>query len=270
MESVVTDMPQLVQHITALAERAGQAVLDVYGQASPLDIVRKGDDSPITEADRRSHAVIVAGLAQLTPDIPLVSEEDEGGEVTAARFWLVDPLDGTKEFIQRTGEFTVNIALVEHGVPVMGVVHAPVLDATWTGAPGQAHCRRGADTVALQVQPPAVLEALRVVASRDHAGPGVQAMLARLSGASTLCMGSSLKFCLVAEGRADLYYRDGPTMPWDTAAAHAVLAAAGGEVYAPDGAPLRYSAPRSLNPHFVAVGDVALPWSSLIAMGETS
>lgn len=265
-----TPYPDLTSAIALLAERAGRAVLDVYEQASPVDVARKGDDSPLTEADRRSHRVILDGLMQLTPDIPVVSEEDEGEEVAGQCFWLVDPLDGTKEFLKRTGEFTVNIALIENGVPQLGAVHAPVLDATWIGTPLGATCRQGVEKVRLSVHAPAQMDALRVVASRDHAGPEVQGLLERLSGATTLSMGSSIKFCLVAEGRADLYYRDGPTMPWDTAAAHAVLRAAGGEVYALTGSPLRYDAPRSLNPHFVAVGDLALPWSSLIANGETT
>lgn len=259
--------PQLVPALTRLAERAGRAILAVYSQTSPLDIVTKGDDSPLTEADRRSHAIILEGLTALTSEIPVVSEEDDGCEVLANRFWLVDPLDGTKEFIKRTGEFTVNIALIEDGIPLIGVVHAPVLGTTWSGSSAGAQCRVGKTVKLLQVAKPAQVGALRVVASRDHAGSGVQALLQGLPGATTLSMGSSLKFCLVAEGKADLYFRDGPTMPWDTAAAHAVLRASGGEVYGLDGTPLRYEAPRTPNPHFVAVGDRALPWSSLIATG---
>ncbi len=259
--------PELVGAIAALAEMAGKAVLSVYSQASPLDIERKADQSPLTEADRRSHSVIARGLVALTPDIPIVSEEDDGSGGSAGCFWLVDPLDGTKEFIKRTGEFTINIALVEDGVPLLGVVHAPVLGATWIGTPAGASCRVGREVKTLHVSEPA--PALRIVASRDHAGHAVQAMLKRLPRASTISMGSSLKFCLIAEGRADIYYRDGPTMPWDTAAAHAVLRAAGGDVYSLDGKPLRYNSPRALNPHFVAVGDRALPWSSLVAQSET-
>jgi 3'(2'), 5'-bisphosphate nucleotidase len=254
--------------LVAVAEAAGAAILTVYNRPIAPSVDRKADDSPLTEADLRSHASIVDALARLTPDIPVVSEEDDGALATAETFWLVDPLDGTKEFIKRTGEFTVNIALVSNGVPVAGVVHAPVLDATWVTTADGAECRRGAATRPLRVREPAALDALRVVASRDHAGTRVQALLAQLPGVSTLSMGSSLKFCLVAEGQADLYYRDGPTMPWDTAAAHAVLSAAGGEVYALDGSPLRYHVPRSLNPHFVAVGDRSLAWSSLLATGD--
>jgi 3'(2'), 5'-bisphosphate nucleotidase len=259
--------------VIALAQEAGVAILEVYHRDGAMSVERKGDDSPLTEADTRSHAVIVAGLAALTPEIPVVSEED--GQALGATeeqrgwYWLVDPLDGTKEFVKRTGEFTVNIALIHEGAPVFGVVHAPVLDSTWIGDRSGAELRRGSDRTPIGSASAPALEALRLVASRDHAGEGVRALLARLPDAATLSMGSSLKFCLVAEGRADLYYRDGPTMPWDTAAAHAVLAAAGGEVYATSGEPLRYLSPRMLNPHFVAVGDRAFPWASLLTASDT-
>jgi 3'(2'), 5'-bisphosphate nucleotidase len=262
-----------VNAVVALAQEAGEAILAVYHSDGALAVERKSDDSPLTEADMRSHAVIMAGLTALAPDIPVVSEED--GITTCADaehlrlHWLVDPLDGTKEFIKRTGEFTVNIALIRDGVPVLGVVHAPVLDSCWIGDADGAELRRGARSERIRTTSAPAAEALRIVASRDHAGAAVRALLARLPNASTLSMGSSLKFCLVAEGRADLYFRDGPTMPWDTAAAHAVLAAAGGDVYGVDGAPLRYLSPRTLNPHFVAVGDRGFPWAPLLSAVET-
>lgn len=262
-----------VNAVVALAYEAGEAVLAVYHRDGAVSVSRKGDDSPLTEADLRSHAVIMAGLQALTPDIPVVSEEDghpiceEGAPL--GLYWLVDPLDGTKEFVKRTGEFTVNIALIRDGVPVLGVVYAPVLGCSWFGDASGAHLRRGAHSLPIGTTAAPATETLRIVASRDHAGSGVRALLARLPNASTLSMGSSLKFCLVAEGRADLYFRDGPTMPWDTAAAHAVLAAAGGEVYATDGTPLRYLSPRTLNPHFIAVGDRAFPWAPLLSASDT-
>jgi 3'(2'), 5'-bisphosphate nucleotidase len=229
----------------------------------------KADHSPLTEADRAAHRTIVAGLSELTPDVPVVSEEDgfdgDTAAVVAGDYWLVDPLDGTKEFLKRTGEFTVNIARVRDGVPVAAVVHAPVLGASWvTGANGAERWDHEGRT-SIRVHVPADPQALRVVASRDHAGPGVAALLARVPNARTLSMGSSLKFCLIAEGRADLYFRDGPTMPWDTAAAHGVLRAAGGEVHDLAGAPLRYLTPRQPNPHFVALGDRTLPWAALFS-----
>jgi 3'(2'), 5'-bisphosphate nucleotidase len=263
--------PVTPEQLATLAVEAGQAILAVYQGADAAVVERKGDDSPLTEADRRSHAVIVAGLAALSPHVPVVSEEDDGGDPATrltSDFWLVDPLDGTKEFLKRTGEFTVNIALVRGGVPVAGVVHAPVLGVTWITTAGGAERWEAGRRQPIGVAVPAPVGALRVVASRDHAGPAVRALLDRLPGATTLSMGSSLKFCLVAEGRADLYFRDGPTMPWDTAAAHAVLLAAGGDVLAPGGEPLRYHAPRRLNPQFVALGDQQLPWASLISTGD--
>jgi 3'(2'), 5'-bisphosphate nucleotidase len=273
MGALVITMDVSTDALAGLAVEAGAAILEVYHRAGTMAVERKGDDSPLTEADRAAHAVIVAGLARLTPDIPIVSEEDgfagDPATVVTGDYWLVDPLDGTKEFLKRTGEFTVNIALVRDGVPVAGVVYAPVLGVTWITTDRGAERWEGGTKAAIHVTVPVVESSLRVVASRDHAGPAVRALLDRLPGASTLSMGSSLKFCLVAEGRADLYYRDGPTMPWDTAAAHAVVAAAGGEVFAIGGAPLRYHAPRVLNPHFVALGDRALPWASLIPAGGT-
>jgi 3'(2'), 5'-bisphosphate nucleotidase len=251
----------------AVAAEAGAAVLAVYHRTGAVTVEYKADDSPLTEADRAAHATIVAGLARLTPGVPIVSEEDgfagDMHELVTGDYWLVDPLDGTKEFLKRTGEFTVNIARVREGVPIAGVVHAPALATSWLTAGGGAERWDHGGRTAIAVQMPAVGAALRVVASRDHAGPGVAALLASLPTARTLSMGSSLKFCLVAEGRADLYFRDGPTMPWDTAAAHAVLHYAGGEVLGLDGTPLRYLTPRLRNPHFVALGDPALPWTPL-------
>jgi 3'(2'), 5'-bisphosphate nucleotidase len=257
--------------LVALAREAGRAILEVYNGTVPAAVALKSDRSPLTEADLRSHAVIGAGLAALEPATPIVSEEDGVASDTASaparRYWLVDPLDGTKEFIKRSGEFTVNIALIVDGVPVAGVVHAPVLDVTWLTGERGAEQWTGALHTPIAVHAPALPSALRVVASRDHAGAAVQAMLDALPGATTLSMGSSLKFCLVAEGRADLYFRDGPTMPWDTAAAHAVLRAAGGEVYGTTGVPLRYDHPRTRNPSFVAIGDVSLNWMALLPTG---
>lgn len=270
MGDVVIDRIQLVE----LAHRAGAAILEVYHRDGDIAVEQKGDNSPLTEADKRSHEVIVAGLAAMQPARPIVSEEDDGGSrdpsvPLTGDYWLVDPLDGTKEFVKRTGEFTVNIALVRDGVPVAGVVYAPVLGVTWVGTIQGAERWEGDRREPIRVTEPANARAMRVVASRDHAGPAVKALLEQLPGASTLSMGSSLKFCLIAEGRADLYYRDGPTMPWDTAAAHAVLSAAGGEVFAQSGAPLRYLMPRVLNPYFVALGDIAFPWRSFISTGDT-
>ncbi len=262
----------LLNEVMIIVHAASARILEVYNRAGDLAVRSKADNSPLTEADSVAHAVIVAALQQLTPDVPIVSEEDDPESHAAfglaPEYWLVDPLDGTKEFLKRTGEFTVNIALIRGGVPVLGVVHAPVLGTTWSGYEGSARRYIGAHSTPVRVTQPAPVSALRVVASRDHAGPAVRGLLERLPNASTLSMGSSLKFCLVAEGHADLYFRDGPTMPWDTAAAHAVLNAAGGEVYALDGSTLRYFSPRTLNPQFLAVGDRSLPWASFLSSSD--
>ncbi len=264
---VETPRPEMWR-LVRVAREAGAAILEVYDGALAAQVEQKADHSPLTAADLRSHAVICQGLAALEPDTPIVSEEDglanDSGAAPGPRYWLIDPLDGTKEFLTRTGEFTVNIALIVDGMPVAGVVHAPVLDVTWLTGPHGAEQWAGAVQQGIAVHTPASRDSLRVVASRDHAGAAVQAMLQALPGATTLSMGSSLKFCLVAEGRADLYFRDGPTMPWDTAAAHAVLRAAGGEVYDTEGVPLRYDHPRTRNPSFVAVGDRSLNWTALL------
>jgi 3'(2'), 5'-bisphosphate nucleotidase len=248
----------------AIAEEAGSEILRIYGKADLATVEYKADNSPLTEADRSSHAIIVESLQRLTPNIPIVSEEDSNRTRPSGPFWLVDPLDGTKEFVKRTGEFTVNIALIERGIPVSGVVHAPALSTTWLTTSRGAERWHKQERRIIGVTRQVDISALRIVASRDHAGAHLQSILARLPSAVTLSMGSSLKFCLVAEGLADLYFRDGPTMPWDTAAAHAVLRAAGGDVYGLNEKPLLYSDPYALNPHFFAVGSSAVPWTSIL------
>lgn len=256
-----------IDDVLVLAEAAGAAIMGIYSKGSAaVDSREKADASPLTEADRRSHRLLMAGLARLTPDIPVISEEgdDPSRHASAPIRWVVDPLDGTKEFIKRTGEFTVNIALVQGTTPVLGVVHAPALGTSWFGDAGGAYRCRGPQRDSIQTRRAPSLTALRIVASRDHAGPQVTSLLARFPGAETLSMGSSLKFCLVAEGRADLYLRDGPTMEWDTAAAHAVLRAAGGDVLTLDGASLPYGKPGLRNPHFIAVGDSSVHWPAVL------
>jgi len=247
---------ELLEPVISLCYAAGAAIMTVYG--SDFEIRGKADASPVTEADERAEALICAGLRELTPDLPIVAEEAvAAGEIPAigARFWLVDPLDGTKEFIGRNGEFTVNIALVENSVPVLGVVFAPALTRLYAGVMGRGafvedakgrrpiHCRRVPS------------EGLTVVGSRSH---GDADALARfLQGrkvAALASAGSSLKLCLVAAGEADLYPRLGRTMEWDIAAGHAVLAAAGGSVNDLGGAALRYGKPSFENPHLVAQG----------------
>lgn len=246
----------LLEQLLPIARAAGDAILQVY--ATDFEVRDKSDASPVTEADERAEAVILPALAKLTPDIPIVSEESvAAGNIprVAARFWLVDPLDGTKEFIKRNGEFTVNIALIDDGEPVLGVVLAPALSRLYAGATGHgAFVEENTNRrkIECRTEPPA---GLTVVASRSHGD--VETLARFLEGRNVAAQtnaGSSLKFCLVAAGEADLYPRFGRTMEWDTAAGHAVLAAAGGRVTTLDGAELRYGKPDFENPHFVAQG----------------
>jgi 3'(2'), 5'-bisphosphate nucleotidase len=257
---------ELLAGARAIAEAAAEVVLVHYAEG--VTSTAKADGSPLTAADQAASDLICRRLAELDPGATIVSEESVGAgtKPSPARFWVVDPLDGTKEFIKRTGEFTINIALIEDGRPVLGVVHVPVSGRSYFGATGVGAFRaeRGGKPepiAARSATPPT----LAVVASRDHAGPRVAEMLSNLPGATTLSMGSSLKFCLVAEGRADLYLRDVPTMEWDTAAAQCVVEAAGGGVFTLDGAPLRYGKPDLRNPAIVTIGDPSLPWSTYLS-----
>ena len=226
--------------------------------ATDFSVRGKGDASPVTEADERAEALILAGLADLDPVLPVLAEESvAAGRVPelGARFWLVDPLDGTKEFISRNGEFTVNIALIENGAPVLGVVLAPALGRLYAGIVGE-----GAFVEAAGVRTPIACravpaEGLTVVSSRSHGdAAALDAFLAGRKVAASANAGSSLKLCLVAAGEADLYPRLGRTMEWDIGAGHAVLAAAGGRIDDLAGRPLGYGKPGFDNPHFVASG----------------
>jgi len=246
---------------------AGTAILEVY--AGSHDVEYKADDSPLTRADRAAHEILARRLAAVAPNIPMLSEEAEAGHARAVRgnwheFWLVDPLDGTKEFISRNGEFTVNVALVRDHRPVLGVVAAPALGLTYYAADGVGAFRREVDgtTEAIRVRPAA--DPLVVVGSRSHRGDSLDAVLAKLGAHEMRPMGSALKFCLVAEGSADFYPRLGPTSEWDTAAAQAVLEIAGGAVTTLDGTPLRYNERDTLlNPYFIAYGDARRRWPEL-------
>jgi 3'(2'), 5'-bisphosphate nucleotidase len=218
----------------------------------------KSDDSPLTQADVKSHEYIRENLFNLFPDIPLMSEE---GSVKTfderkkwQRFFCVDPMDGTREFIKKTGEFTVNIALVENGKPVLGVIYAPIPDVMYYAFNGKAFKQKGGGSIeSVQVRSFSP-ERVALVASKDHAGPMVTALLETLPGAGLKSMGSSLKFCLVAEGEADAYLRDIPTFEWDTAAAQAIVEAAGGQVLTLDGNPLTYNKEDLRNPALITVG----------------
>jgi len=258
------DFSALLDSVEGIAKDAGQAIMAVY--ARDFSIEEKEDKSPLTEADKAAHEVIMAGLEALPGDIPVLSEEHTEGFAGAdadGRYWLVDPLDGTKEFIKRNGEFTVNIALIEHGKPVLGVVVAPALEVSYLAAEGV-----GAFKVAWgegqsdERQPiraagqPAEDASWRVVGSRSHPSPDLAEWLDKLGEHDMVPMGSSLKLCLVAEGAADVYPRLGPTCLWDTGAAQAVVEQAGGRVETLEGQPLSYATPEQhLNPHFVVWGN---------------
>lgn len=259
MAKLVSDA-ELLESITEIARRAGGVVMQVY--ATDFAVRGKGDASPVTQADEWAEALILKELALLAPDIPVVAEESvAAGRIPdlgdgSGRFWLVDPLDGTKEFIGRNGEFTVNIALVERSVPILGVVFAPALGRLFGGCRGSgAFVEDGAGRRPIRCR--AVPDAgLTVVASRSHGdAAALDAFLAGRKVARLANAGSSLKLCLIAAGEADLYPRLGRTMEWDIAAGHAVLAAAGGSVRRIDtGEPLGYGKPGFENPHFVASG----------------
>ncbi|HBC07158.1 MAG TPA: 3'(2'),5'-bisphosphate nucleotidase [Rhodospirillaceae bacterium] len=247
----------LLERVADIARRAGAQILTVY--KTDFEVETKGDNSPVTQADRLAEDLITqAILGEITADIPIVGEEAAEAEglrqPNAPVFWLVDPLDGTKEFIKRNGEFTVNIALIENGRPVLGVVHLPVLNETFAaGAPG-AFKQTGDGPLTPIASRTAPAEGLTAVVSRSHGAEEADAFLERYTVAHRIGAGSSLKFCRVAEGAADIYPRFGRTMEWDTAAGHAVLNFAGGRVLTTDGAPLAYGKTGLENPHFIAVG----------------
>jgi len=256
------DNDQILAAVWQIAEQAGEAVMAVY--ATDFEVRHKDDRSPVTEADLAADRVIVPALQGLMPDVPAISEERvQAGETAPSTglYWLIDPLDGTKEFVSRNGEFTVNIALIDgRGRPVLGVVHAPALASTWGACeqPGGPAVCLAADNggpplpIETRVPPP---EGLTIFGSRSHADDAaMQAFLADRKVAKTVAAGSSLKFCRIAEGSGDVYPRFGPTCEWDTAAGHAVLLAAGGRVETVDGEPLGYGKPDFLNPHFIAWG----------------
>jgi len=263
----LTDSPNarsvLLEAMIAAAVDAGRAAHEIY--TAGFDVQRKADHTPVTQADLAAEAIILERLRQAAPDVPIVAEE----EVAAGRqpaigreFFLVDPLDGTKEFIQRIGDFTVNIALIRDGVPVMGVVYAPVTSGLFIGNVEDGWAQRShqpTDSKGVAHRAPirvraAPTQGLTVVVSRSHATPETETYLEQYSVAERVSVGSSLKFCLVAAGEADLYPRLGPTMEWDTAAGQAVLVAAGGTVLAPGGAPLEYGKAGLRNSHFIAGG----------------
>ncbi len=257
-----------IDSVIEIARRAGSAILKVY--ENEFEIEHKQDKSPLTEADLASHRIIRDGLKALTPDIPILSEESASAPYAERRvwqrYWLVDPLDGTKEFIKRNGEFTVNIALIEAGAPVMGVVYVPVSGVLYQGESGVGAVRIDDDGMKMSIHvTDRRRDPMRVAGSRTHAGDSLTRFLERIGDHEILSMGSSLKLCLVAEGSADVYPRLGPTSEWDTAAAQAVVEAAGGQVTDTDLQPLRYNQKESLlNPYFLAFGDSGEDWKAYL------
>ncbi len=265
----IEQLSGLLPGVMTIAEAAGRQIMSVY--EGDFAVTLKRDRSPLTEADLAAQRTIAAGLAELTPEIAMLGEES-APEVFAQRrawrtLWLVDPLDGTREFVKRNGQFTVNIALVEDGQALLGVVHAPALGVMYAGARGAGAflCAADGSRTPLQVcrHAPATL---RILGSRSHGDAVLDRMLERLGPQERISIGSALKFGLLAEGRGDLYVRRGPTSEWDTAAGHAVVLEAGGQVVDFQGQPLRYNVRDTLiNPSFIAYADPTRDWAALLA-----
>ncbi len=260
----IENLPDLCDAVAGIAQQAGAAIMDIY--SSEFDVDAKADNSPLTAADLAAHKHISSALAELTPDIPQISEEGGLPEYSERsqwpRYWLIDPLDGTREFVSRNGEFTVNIALIDQHRSLMGVVYVPVSGVTYTGIVGHGALRYETGSAVRPIRvSEACGEAVRVVGSRSHRGNSLDAWLESRGDVEFVPCGSSLKFCLIAEGKADVYPRFGPTSEWDTAAAQAVAEAAGGRVVKLDGSPLAYNTKESmLNPYFMVSGPNDQDW----------
>jgi 3'(2'), 5'-bisphosphate nucleotidase len=261
----------LLSKITSLSVLAGKVIMKVYASAD-FEVSYKEGDSPLTRADTDANDIIVKELARLTPEVPILSEECKEAPYNERKdweiFWLVDPLDGTKEFIKKSGGFTVNIALIKNGTPVMGVVHMPTTDTTYSALIGLGAFKQIGKNAPSAIQVAGYTEGtLRVVASVSHRNAELEVFLNNLTkalegkgGVEALSMGSSLKLCLVAEGEAHLYPRIGPTMEWDTGAAHCVVVAAGGRVTDLKGDDLKYNKENLLNPFFMVEGRPPYNW----------
>jgi 3'(2'), 5'-bisphosphate nucleotidase len=257
--------PALLDAVVELSRFAGDKIMQVYGK-DDFSVQTKGDQSPLTEADLAAHHAIVDALTELTPEIPILSEESADTITWAQRrewpaYWLVDPLDGTKEFIKRNGEFTVNMALVENHDTTMGVVHVPARGETYSAAVGVGVFKHsGQGSTAISVQAPAA-SPMRVAGSRSHGNEETRRFIQRLGETESIAIGSSLKLCLIAEGAVDVYPRFGPTSEWDTAAAQCVVEQAGGQVTTMDLQRLRYNTKEQiLNPYFLVFGDGSVDW----------
>lgn len=259
---------ELIDDIIQLSVVAGQRIMEVYD--TDFDVSHKDDDSPLTAADMAAHNTIIEGLNRLTPELPVLSEESTEIPFTERsswqRYWLVDPLDGTREFVKRNGEFTVNIALIDNHKSVLGVVYTPVTGVTYYAARGTGAFKQTPGNEAVNIRTrrkPA--DSTIIAGSRSHRGDSLNAFLERIGEYDIISMGSSLKSCLVAEGLADIYPRLGPTSEWDTAAAQCVVEEAGGILTTTDMQPLRYNTKESiLNPHFLVIGDRDFDWGQFL------
>lgn len=234
------ELPEMMDDVEALAEEAANAAMEVYHDNFDVEYKKDEENSPLTEADKQAHRIIVAGLEEIAPEIPIISEESEDNmdydvRRDFDRFWLVDPLDGTREFVNKNGEFTVNIGLIEFGVPIAGVVVAPVLEEVYRTDGQDTVVKREGNSEPLQVSQVDDPAEATLVHSRSHRSDELEGVLDKLNFKDTEPKGSSLKICMVAEGKADVYCRFGPTWEWDTAAADAILRMAGGNITEPDG-----------------------------------
>ncbi len=265
------NLEQLCYHCVDIARDAGKAILDVY--STEFEVEEKADKSPLTAADLASHNLIMERLHQLTPEIPILSEESASlpfeERDSWQTYWLVDPLDGTREFVKRNGEFTVNIALIHHHKSILGVINVPVLDIDYfawqDGGSFKSEHGNSAQKISVRKLTDNPDTPLTVAGSRSHGSPMMQHYMDKLGHVKTISMGSSLKFCLVAEGKADLYPRLGLTSEWDTAAAHCIVEQAGGYITRTDMTPLDYNTKDSLlNPFFFVFGDNSRDWSAYL------
>ncbi|MEJ2396741.1 MAG: 3'(2'),5'-bisphosphate nucleotidase CysQ [Gammaproteobacteria bacterium] len=262
------DLKTLLDGAVSLSKEAGQRIMTIYNQ--DFSIVQKDDNSPVTEADMAAHALIDDGLEELAPEYPMLSEESASipfeDRARWEYYWLVDPLDGTREFIKRNGEFTVNIALIHQHRAILGVVYAPALSTCYYAAQGLGAFKQQGEQAAVPIQVQSRRHDKVIVAgSRSHRGESLNRFLDKLGDYELLSMGSALKSCLVAEGAADIYPRLGPTSEWDTAAAHCIVEEAGGRLTNMDMQDLPYNTKESLlNPHFFVFGDNSVDWSKYL------
>lgn len=265
------DLRYLLDSCLTISESAGRLIMDVYRQ--DFDVTIKPDQSPVTQADIAAHQLITDALGRLDPSIPCLSEEAAHADYEIRKhwnpYWLIDPLDGTKEFVKRNNEFTVNIALIENHVPVIGIVHAPALGLTYLAAKGLG-AKRIRNGVWHPISVRRTPERPSLVVSKSHRNPELESLLASLPPHDAISRGSSLKFCLVAEAEADCYPRTGPTSEWDTAAGQCIVEQAGGQVNTlPNWEPLRYNTKQSLlNPQFVVLGDASYGWREKLTVRQ--